>query len=85
MAGETDGRAEHVEHHRAKDAARTLRGVIAGAVLVALIALAVENRHEVRVDWVFGDGDAELWLVIAIAALAGAVVGWLIAAWPRHR
>jgi uncharacterized integral membrane protein len=60
--------------------------VIAGVILVALIALAVDNRREVRVGWVVGDGDAKLALVIAIAAAGGAVFGWLVAAWPRrHR
>lgn len=70
--------ASHVERHRARDASRTLQGVIAGGVLVVLIALAVDNRDEVNVSWVFGEGNVSLALVVAASAVAGALVGWLI-------
>lgn len=76
--------ASHVERHRARDAARTLRGLIAGVLLAALIALAVDNLDEVTVGWVFGEGDVPLALVVAASAVAGALVGWLVLHRPRR-
>ncbi len=74
-----------VEHHRVRDTGRVLRGFVAGALVAALVALGVDNRREVRVGWVFGDGDAQLWLLLVIAVLAGAAIAWLVTLRPhRH-
>jgi uncharacterized integral membrane protein len=75
---EPDEEVGHVERHRARDAGRTLRGVIAGGLLVVLVALAVDNRDGVTVRWVFGEGEVPLALVVAASAVAGALLGWLI-------
>lgn len=75
----------HREHHRVADTGRTLRGILAGVILAAFVALGIDNRREVRVGWVFGDGDAQLWLVLVMAVLAGAVIGWLVTHRPRLR
>jgi uncharacterized integral membrane protein len=73
------------EHHRAQDAGRAIRWFISGVLLAALVALAVDNRHEVRVGWVIDQGDAPGWIVLVVAAAVGAIIGWLMAHRPRHR
>jgi uncharacterized integral membrane protein len=84
VSEQMDHDTSQVEHHRARDAGRTLRGLLAGVVLAALVALAIDNRHEVRVGWVFGDGEIPLALVVAIAAVAGALISWLVSHRPRR-
>jgi uncharacterized integral membrane protein len=43
-------------------------------LLVVVIALAVANTRQVKLNWVFGEGEASLvWIV-----LAAAVLGWLL-------
>ena len=82
MNGQAD---DEVGLTRIHDAGRTARAVIAGVIIAALAALSIDNRREVRVGWVFGDGDYQLWLVLVIAAAAGAVIGWLVTHRPHRR
>jgi uncharacterized integral membrane protein len=63
---------------------REIGGLIALAVVAAgLIAFIVQNTRRTRVEWLFWDVRAPLWVVIAATALAGAVLvrlaGWLLA------
>lgn len=61
-------------------------GLVAGAILlVALIALAIDNRDDTRVGFVVGDTSTPLFVVIVIAAAAGAIIGWLVLHRPRSR
>ena len=53
---------------------------IAAAAFVA--ALAVANTQDVTVDWLFGDLDTSLWIVIVVSALVGSALGYL-ARWRR--
>lgn len=50
-------------------------------IIGALIALfAVLNTDQTEVDWIFGTPvQTPLILVIAVAFLAGAIIGWLVA------
>ena len=60
--------------------------VIAGVVLlIALMLFALDNRDDTRVGWVFGDGTAPLAAVLAVTALAGALLGWLVLHRPQRR
>jgi uncharacterized integral membrane protein len=81
--------AEHTEHRtlreREHDAGRLMRGIVVGVLLVVIVALALDNRDDVRVHWLIGDGDAPGALVLVAAALAGAIIGWLVTHRPRHR
>lgn len=56
--------------------------VSAAVIVIALIAFIVQNRSDTEVSWLFIDGTWPLWVVIVIAAVAGAVlsevVGWLL-------
>jgi uncharacterized integral membrane protein len=61
--------------------ARTILGTL---ILAGIVALAVDNRRDVRVSWIVGDGDTALWLILAITAVAGALLGWLFTHRPHH-
>lgn len=58
-------------------------GVIGGAVvLVALVVFVVQNTTKTKVTWLFFESnETPVWLVIVIAAVAGAILselaGWL--------
>lgn len=69
--------------HR-RDAAQMFRLVIVAAIIVALFLVAMDNRHDVRLGYVFDDAEAPTWIVIVAAALAGMVIGWLIRHRPRR-
>jgi uncharacterized integral membrane protein len=73
-----------VVHHRAHDLGQLLRGMFAGVILAALVALGIDNRQEIQVGYVFGDGKAYLWMLLAAAAVGGMLFGWLIA-FRSHR
>jgi len=56
----------------------TVRVAFGVALLVIAVAVMVDNRGNTRVGYVFGDVRAPLILVVAIAALFGAALGWLL-------
>jgi uncharacterized integral membrane protein len=64
-------------------AGQTVRVVIWLVVLAVLVVFAALNTDKVKVDWAFDTTDLPLWLVIAVSAVAGAVIGYL--ARPRRR
>ena len=64
-------------------AGQTVRVVVWLVVLAVLVVLAAINTDKVNVDWAFDSTDVPLWLVIAVSAVAGFVIGYL--ARPRHR
>jgi uncharacterized integral membrane protein len=56
--------------------------------IVLIIALGIfvgQNRARVSVDFLFVHQKASLWLVILVAAVAGALVGALVARQRRRR
>ncbi len=69
--------------HR-RDAARLVRSVIVVAIVAAVVAVALDNRDDARLGYVFGDASAPTWIVIIGAAVAGAVIGWLVRHRSRH-
>lgn len=73
-----------VVHRRAHDLGQLLRGMFAGVILAALVALGIDNRRAIAVSYVFGDGDAQLWVLLAVAAVGGMLFGWLVA-FRSHR
>jgi uncharacterized integral membrane protein len=60
--------------------------VIGAVVLIAVIAaVAIDNRDDTRVGYVFGDTNAPLFVVLIAAAVVGAIIGWLLLHRPhRH-
>ncbi len=68
------------------DSAQIVRWVIVAVIVVAIVALALDNRHDVRLGFVFGDGNAPAWIVVIASGIGGIVIGWLIKHRPgRHR
>jgi uncharacterized integral membrane protein len=61
-----------------------VRWVIAALIVAAIVAVALDNRDEISVGYVFGDASAPLWLILVAAGAAGIVIGWLIKHRPRH-
>jgi uncharacterized integral membrane protein len=64
-------------------AGQTVRVVIWLVVLAVLVVFAALNTDTVNVDWAFDTTDTPLWLVIAVSAAAGIVIGYV--ARPRRR
>lgn len=64
--------------HR-RDTRRIVRLVAIVLIAGALVAVALDNREDVRIGYVFGDASGPIWLVITLAGLAGVVIGWLLA------
>lgn len=64
-------------------AAQTLRVIIWLVVVAALVVFAALNTDEVHVDWAFDTADVPLWLVVAVSAVAGVIIGYV--ARPRRR
>lgn len=73
--------AEHAHEVHRRDAGRLVRLVVVTVLVVAVVALALDNRDDARLGYVVGDAQAPTWIVIVAAAVAGAVVGSLL----RHR
>ncbi|CAN5773453.1 hypothetical protein BH24ACT6_BH24ACT6_01560 [soil metagenome] len=58
-------------------AGQTIRVIIWLLVAVAVIVFAAVNTNKVGVDWVVDEARMPLWVVIALSAVAGAVIGFL--------
>ena len=56
----------------------TPKQVIIGVLVVVVLVLAIANSKKVTVDFVVGDIDMPLFLVIVGTALIGWVVGWFM-------
>jgi uncharacterized integral membrane protein len=52
--------------------------IAAGIALLLLVFFVLQNRDRANVDFLFWDVDARLWVVIAIAAVLGFVIGWAL-------
>ena len=58
-------------------AGQTIRVIIWLLVAVVVVVFAAVNTNEARVDWVVDEARVPLWVVIALSAVAGAVIGFL--------
>lgn len=58
-------------------AGQTIRVIIWLLIAVVVVVLAAVNTNKVRVDWVVDETRMPLWVVIALSAVAGAVIGFL--------
>lgn len=61
---------------------QTIRIVAWVAIAALLVALVLANTQDATVDWLFGDVDTSLWVVIVASAGVGALLGYL-ARWRR--
>lgn len=69
---------------RAHDLGQLLRGMFAGVILAAIVALGIDNRQDIAVSYVFDEGTTQLWVLLAVAAVGGMLFGWLVA-FRSHR
>jgi len=60
------------------------RIVVAVVLLVVIAALAIDNRDDTRIGFVVGDVNAPLFVLLIVAAVIGAIIGWLLLHRP-HR
>lgn len=74
--------ADETGHERSIRARQTIRIVVWVVVVAAVAVVAALNTQDVEVDWVVGDSTLPLWVVIALSALAGVVIGY-VARWRR--
>jgi uncharacterized integral membrane protein len=72
---------EYVERKEHRSVAEIVRSIVVLALLVGLVLVALDNRDDVRVGYIFGDASAPIWIVLVASAIAGVVIGWLI----KHR
>ena len=63
--------------HR-RDLARMIRLVVVLALVAIFVAVALDNRADVRVGYAIGEALAPGWLVILLSAVGGLVIGWLL-------
>ena len=70
--------------HRAGERGGAARLTIAALIVVAIAAVAIDNREEISVGYVFGDATAPVWVILVVAGVAGIVIGWLVKHRPRH-
>jgi len=76
--------AEYIERKEGRSITEIFRAIVVVALLVGLVLVALDNRDEVRVGYVFGDASAPIWIVLVASAIAGVVIGWLIRHRPRR-
>jgi uncharacterized integral membrane protein len=70
--------------HR-RDLARIVQLAVVVALIIAFVVVALDNRDDVRVGYAIGDAHAPVWMVIALSALGGLVIGWILRMRSRHR
>ncbi len=76
--------AEHDDVDRAsgavhrRDLARIIRLVVVLALVVVFIAVAFDNRADMRVGYVIDEALAPGWLVILLSAIGGLIIGWML-------
>ena len=62
------------------------RIIVAGILILVIVAVAIDNSDNTRIGYVFGAADAPLFVVLIVAAVVGALIGWLLLHRPhRHQ
>jgi uncharacterized integral membrane protein len=84
MVDDTDTHTTTIDEQRRGRFGHDVRLVLGTIILVAFVVFAVDNRRQTHVDYVVGNTNAPLWFVLTAAAVAGAVIGWLILHRPHH-
>lgn len=72
---------QHASAVHRRDVGHMFRLVIVAAIVIALILVAMDNRHDVTLGYAVGEGQAPVWIVVVAAAIGGMIIGWLM----RHR
>jgi uncharacterized integral membrane protein len=61
------------------------RLIITGLVILALVFFVGQNTASVDIKWLFFEGDAPLWLMLVLSALAGAIIALGVSYTLRRR
>jgi uncharacterized integral membrane protein len=61
------------------------RLIITGVVILALVFFVGQNTDSVDIQWLFFEGDAPLWLMLVLSALAGAIIALGVSLTLRRR
>jgi uncharacterized integral membrane protein len=61
------------------------RLIITGIVILALVFFVGQNTNTVDITWLFFEGDAPLWLMLVLSALAGAIIALGVSLTLRRR
>lgn len=56
----------------------TAKQVLVGLLILVVVILAIANSEKVQVDFVVGDIEMQLFLVIVGSAVVGWVIGWFM-------
>ena len=62
----------------------TVRLVLVGVLLAVVVAVAVDNRQDAKVGFLFGDVRAPLIVVVLCATVLGVAIGWLLSRRSRR-
>ncbi len=60
---------------RRERSANSGKFIVTGIVLLALLFFIGQNRRTVPIEWLFFSFEAPLWLMLVLAAVAGAILG----------
>jgi uncharacterized integral membrane protein len=82
MDDDDDVRAEG---RREKSSIASGRLIITGIVILALVFFIGQNTKSVDIQWLFFEGDAPLWLMLVLSALAGAIIALGVSITLRRR
>jgi uncharacterized integral membrane protein len=64
---------------------QTVRLTVIAVIVIAAVAVAIDNRQDVTLSYVFGDRQAPLIIALVVAFALGAIVGRLTARRTRDR
>ena len=70
---------------QARDVGRGLRLLVVAALVAAIVVVALDNRDDVRLGYVFGDAEAPVWIALVAAGIVGVMIGWLLEHRSRRR
>jgi uncharacterized integral membrane protein len=52
--------------------------IVAGIAAVLLLIFVLQNTNSADIDFLFWDGEVALWVLIAVAAVLGFLIGWFL-------
>ncbi|MDX1690825.1 MAG: LapA family protein [Acidimicrobiia bacterium] len=76
MADDTEGTIDEKQERRIR-MGQTIRVVAALAVVALLGLFAAINTADVQIDYLFGDVEAPMIIVILVSAVGGFLIGWI--------
>ena len=80
-----DDIGEHAGAVHRRDAAQMFRWLFIAGIIAAVVVVAMDNRKDARVGYVFDEALAPTWTVIVASVVVGVVIGWLVRHLPRRR